>query len=55
MTSLKFQMLRQPCGEVRVASCVQEIVSVASQGICFTYISCVPSCHPQTWRDAFRG
>jgi len=29
-------------GEVRVASRGQEIVSVPSQGVCFTCISCVP-------------
>jgi hypothetical protein len=38
--------------EVRVASRGQE---VASQGVRFTCISCVPSCQPQTWRAASRG
>ena len=31
-------------GEVRVASRGQEIVSVASRGVCFMCISCVPRC-----------
>jgi len=42
-------------GEVRVASRDQEIVSVASQDVRFTCISCVPSCQPQKWRVASRG
>ena len=36
-------------GEVRVASRGQEIVSVASQGDRFKFISCVPGLQPQAY------
>jgi hypothetical protein len=39
-------------GEVRDAFRGQEIVSVASQGVRFTCISCVPVYQPQTWRTS---
>ena len=43
-----------PVGSVGVASRDQETVSVVSQSVRFTCISCVPSCQPQTWRVASR-
>jgi len=39
-------------GEVQVVSHGQEILSVACQEVCFTFIICVPSCQPQTLRVA---
>ena len=36
-------------GDVRVASRGQESISVASQGVCFMCISCVPSCQSCGW------
>jgi hypothetical protein len=39
-------------GVVPIASRCQEIVSVASQGVCFTCIICVPRCQPQVGQVA---
>ena len=46
---------RSARGEVRVASRGQEILSFASQGVCFTCINGVLSCQPQLWRVASCG